>query len=86
MAQYEPAAPPQDLEDVAALGQYLFDELQKLAAAFNEYGAGELPVSNAEPERPRDGMLRYADGTNWNPGAGGEGIYAYYNSTWNRLG
>lgn len=45
-----------------------------------------LGVLNVAPIRPRDGMIAYADGTNWNPGAGGEGVYAYYNSTWNRLG
>lgn len=32
-----------------------------------------------------DGVIAYADGTSWNPGSG-EGIYAYYNSTWNKLG
>lgn len=43
-----------------------------------------IPVSDVEPARPRDGMLVYADGTNWDPGAG-EGIYAYFGSTWNSL-
>ena len=31
-----------------------------------------------------DGTLVYADGTSWDPGSG-EGFYAYYNSTWNKL-
>ena len=31
------------------------------------------------------GMVVLADGTSWNPGAG-QGVYAYYNSTWNKLG
>jgi len=34
---------------------------------------------------PQEGMIAYADGTNWNPGSG-EGIYAYYNGAWHYLG
>jgi len=30
------------------------------------------------------GMVVLADGTTWNPGAG-QGVYAYYNSQWNKL-
>ena len=44
-----------------------------------------LPVLTAEPT-PADGMVAYADGTSWNPGAGGEGVYAYYGAAWNKLG
>lgn len=44
----------------------------------------KLTQLNAAIAKPEDGMLVYADGTNWNPGSG-EGIYAYYNSTWNKL-
>jgi len=43
-----------------------------------------LTQQNAAIDRPEDGMVVYADGTNWDPGSG-EGIYAYYNSTWNKL-
>ena len=35
--------------------------------------------------KPRDGDIRYADGTDWNPGGTGEGIYAFFNETWNKL-
>ena len=34
--------------------------------------------------KPRNGDIRYADGTNWNPGSG-EGIYAYTNDAWAKL-
>ena len=43
-----------------------------------------LPQLNAAPSRVEDGLVVYADGTNWDPGSG-EGVYAYYNSTWNKL-
>ena len=39
---------------------------------------------NAEPDNAYDGMIIYTDATVWNPGSG-EGVYAYYNSTWNKL-
>ena len=35
--------------------------------------------------KPRNGDIRYADGTNWNPGGTGEGIYAYVNGAWAKL-
>ena len=45
-------------------------------------------VGQVEPTAKyrRQGMLAYADGTNWNPGSGGEGIY-YYNAagSWTKL-
>ena len=46
---------------------------------------GHLDQVHAEPDKPRDGDIRLADGSDWNPG-GGQGVYCYYNSTWNRLG
>jgi len=50
----------------------------------NAVNAPTLLVQNAEPARFSDGMLVYADGTNWDPGSL-EGIYARYNATWNKL-
>ena len=63
-----------------------WEEFYKLAEVLSVQDTFQLAQSNVEPIRPRDGMIAYADGTNWNPGANGEGIYAYYNSTWNKLG
>ncbi len=45
----------------------------------------QLAQLNAAPAKYTDGMTVYADGTNWDPGSG-EGVYTYYNSTWNYLG
>lgn len=36
------------------------------------------------PSKPREGMIRYADGVGWNPGAGA-GIYQYRSGTWNKF-
>lgn len=43
-----------------------------------------LDVRNVEPEKPRNGMLVVADGTNWNPG-GGAGVYARIGGAWVKL-
>jgi hypothetical protein len=44
-----------------------------------------LEQLNAAPAKPQNGMIVWADGTNWDPGSG-EGMYAYHGSTWNLLG
>ena len=64
----------------------LQEEFNKLLNAFQELQSSMLilDVWNEAPPRTFDGMMVRADGTNWNPGAG-EGVYVYYNSTWNKL-
>lgn len=44
-----------------------------------------LEQLNAAPAKTFDGMVVYADGTNWNPGSG-KGVYAYYGAAWHYLG
>lgn len=36
-----------------------------------------LEILYAAPAKPTAGMVVYADGTTWNPGGTGEGIYRY---------
>src|SRR3990167_7620016 len=36
---------------------------------------------NVAPTKPEEGLLRYADGTNWNPGSGA-GLYRYTSGAW----
>lgn len=64
---------------------YLQDELGYISSAIEQQALGFLDVTNVAPTRPRQGMIRYADRTNWNPGSG-EGIY-FYNSagSWVKL-
>jgi hypothetical protein len=59
-------------------------ELEAIERAFNLQDFVQLKQINAPPEKPRDGLVVYADGTNWNPGAG-EGIYAFFATVWNKL-
>lgn len=58
-------------------------ELQRVSATVNQDNI--LDQTHAAPDKPVDGMLVYADGSDWNPGSG-EGIYAYYGAAWHKLG
>lgn len=83
---YYPSQVPSNLSDPAELRRYLQEELERIAATFSLLAAGHLDVQHAEPRKPRQGDIRYADGTDWDPG-GGEGMY-FYNSggLWVKLG
>ena len=68
-----------------ALPDYLFNELINVGDIIFNLDTFRLEETNTEPTKPRYGDIRYADGTNWDPGGTGEGIYAYFNATWNKL-
>lgn len=61
-------------------------QLRRIEDALNE-GQTELKLveRHKEPDRPRAGMIVLADGTDWDPGDG-QGVYAYYSGSWNKLG
>ncbi len=67
--------------DPAQLQRYLQDLEQRIFIAVTALAAGHLDKLNAAPEKPREGDIRFADGTNWNPGSG-KGIYAYSGAAW----
>lgn len=70
---YSPDDPP---DDPKQLQRFMRSELLKIKAAIDALAAGHLDKSYAAPSKPRDGDIRYADGTSWNPGSG-QGIYYY---------
>lgn len=78
---YQPNNPPVAPEDLA---NYVYEELSRLSAVMNAALARKVEFLHVAPARPREGDVYGADGTNWDPGSG-QGIYAYYNSTWNKL-
>ena len=41
-------------------------------------------VLHVAPPKVKVGMIRYADGTDWNPGSG-EGAYVYTSAGWSKL-
>lgn len=72
---YEPLPPPTST-DHADLILYLLTEYQRLAAFVQILSQGQQEIIHVAPAKPRGGMIRIADGTNWNPG-GGRGVYWY---------
>ena len=79
---YEPESASQ-LNSIPELLEYLQRELRRISVILAaQHDLEELHVA---PAKPRLGMIRLADGTDWDPGSG-QGVYAYYNSTWNFLG
>ena len=75
------------------LSDYLFNELNRLSDIIFNLDVMRLEQTNKDPEnttiannrgKPRDGDIRYADGTNWDPGSG-VGIYAYIGTAWTKL-
>lgn len=79
---YAPGVVPSNPEQ---LSRFLEDELRKLAASLALLGAGHIDKTYVAPLKPREGDVRLADGTQWNPGSGA-GVYAYYGTAWHFLG
>lgn len=63
---------------------YVNDELTRLGRIVGQDIS--LPELHAEPDNIDQNAVTIvaADGTDWDPGSG-QGVYAYYNSTWNKL-
>lgn len=79
---YSPAPPPNNSEDWQ---RYAYDEFIKLQGAIVALAQGHLDMVYSAPSKPREGDIRLADGTSWNPG-GGKGVYCYYGAVWHLLG
>lgn len=82
---YQPRIVPPEPDDIPA---FLAGELQRIA---REMVAGrdylQLNELHVAPSKPRDGMVVYADGADWEPVLlGGEGFYGYYAAAWHKLG
>lgn len=86
---FVPEDPPRvgdkvDVEFIHRFTEWLMREHLRLSIALEQAPVRQVEFLNAAPEKPREGMIRGADGTNWNPG-GGQGIYAYYGGAWVKL-
>lgn len=61
--------------------EHLNSEFQRISQVLTELAENILTLAYEEPGKPREGMLRYADGTSWNPGSG-QGLYYYKSGSW----
>jgi hypothetical protein len=82
--RYQPTAPPSG-DDLTELVTWVLREFETLSIVLNNAAAGEADICYAPPDKPRTGMIRYADGAQWNPGSGA-GFYGFRNGTWGFLG
>ncbi len=72
-------------EDLApAVAAWLANALEELTNALTTVDNLSLEELHVEPAKYKNGMLVYADGTNWNPGSG-EGVYARQAGAWVKL-
>ena len=78
---YQPGSIPENPE---YLGEFVIRELKKLGDILFNVSALRLEELHEEPDKPRNGDIRYADRSDWNPG-GGAGIDAYIGSSWTKL-
>lgn len=69
--------PPTQMEDVP---NYLQRVIPVLISAITELNDMQRTL-HVEPPKPREGAIRYADGTNWNPGSGA-GLYRFTSGSW----
>lgn len=84
--EYSPEDPPADAsaEEVA---RWALQELQKASIVINNLAGGASGALAVAPKKPFNGMIRMADGVNWNPGSG-RGYYGFdeTSGTWLPLG
>lgn len=64
---YVPKHPPPVAQEQSPFTQWIENELQAIARTFQESEQIKFTVQHAAPERPREGMVAFADGTDWNP-------------------
>lgn len=83
MALYIPGVVPQNPAQIPA---FLAQELAKIAqAAQTPDQFLPLDPQHNPPSKYRDGLVVFADGTDWNPGSGA-GVYVYRGGAWHFLG
>lgn len=85
--RYVPLNPP-DSANLEEYRNWLLQELQRVSTVIEWIGAGNCDVLYKAPAKPRTGMIRFADGTQWNPGGQGRGYYGYdeASGSWRKLG
>ena len=80
------SAPVPDVVNPDTLLAWISGELDKLkeSSLSPEFPYVQLTKRFAAPTKPREGRVYFADGTTWNPGAGG-GLYLYFGGAFVKL-
>ena len=78
---YTPGQAPLDIDPKTA--EWVHRELSKIREELNKIH--DFDIKHGPPKNYlQEALLRYADGTDWNPG-GGKGLFLYYDDRWHRL-
>lgn len=80
--RYVPASVPEGI--TRELQQFLREELRRIQVTIANIDNLKLEPLAAEPEKYANGMIVYADGSNWNPGSGA-GFYGREAGAWVKL-
>ena len=81
--RYVPGQVPDNASDIP---RFLRDELEQIRQTISLVQDGQIDVTTVAPAKPRDGMIRRADGVGWSPSGLGAGVFCYFAGTWNKLG
>jgi hypothetical protein len=80
--RYTPTPTPSDARQ---LRTWISDELRRVAVAIDAAALVTLAPLATEPARLANGMVVYANGSTFNPGGAGEGVYARVAGAWVKL-
>ncbi len=85
--RYKTTPPPINVHNLEGILAWIYQELSEIEVTLDNLESSRinLVVQHSEPERPREGDIVRADGTDWNPGSG-EGVYEYTSGgAWSKL-
>lgn len=84
MSLYTPTQIPDSFNTAQA--EFLRQELNKMARAMAEADSVmRLAPQGIEPVKYQDGDVVFANGTTWNPGGTGRGVYVRSSGAWVKL-
>ena len=68
------------------LTRYVQEEFRQIQLAFLniDIQTMKLVELHKEPDKPETGIIAFADGVDWNPGAG-RGLYQYKSNAWHEI-
>ena len=85
--RYTPENPPAGEPTTSVVIEWAMRQFRLLSSLTDMLSEGQIEETRVAPTKPRNGMIRLADGTSWNPGAG-RGVYWFdgNSATWKLLG
>lgn len=78
------APEPLERSSLEGLAASVEREMLRIAAMSEIALLRQIEFLHVEPDKPREGMVAGADGTDWDPGSG-QGVYIYFAGAWNVL-